>query len=203
MTHARKLLIASTNRKKTAEMAQILSAADLPVEIVTLAEYPDAPEVQETGATFMENARLKATRAAAHTGLVSIADDGGLAIDALGGAPGVQSHRFLGADTSFPVKMTHIIELLKDKTDAVRTCRFHCAVVIATPDGQVFESEGTCEGQIARVMRGTYGFGYDPIFLLPQLGKHMAEIPPETKHTISHRGKALASAIVHLRRLFA
>src|SRR5690349_6835145 len=120
-------------------MAQILTAAHLPVEIVTLADFPEAPDVEETGETFMENARLKAAEAVARTGLVSIADDGGLSIDALGGAPGVQSHRFLGSDTPFTRKMTHILETLSDTPEEERTCRFQCAVVIATPDGQMLE----------------------------------------------------------------
>jgi XTP/dITP diphosphohydrolase len=184
-------------------MAQILTAANLPVEIVTLADYPEAPEVEETGETFMENAHLKAAAAVARTGLVSIADDGGLVIDALEGAPGVQSHRYLGADTPFPVKMTRVLEMLQDTPEPERTCRFQCAVVIATPDGQTFECLGTCEGRIAQEMRGTHGFGYDPIFLVPELGKQMAELPPEVKHTISHRGRALACAVEKLRRLFA
>src|SRR5690242_7253775 len=105
MTAPRKLLIATTNKKKGGEMAQILGAADLGLELVTLADFPDAPAVEETGATFLENARLKARAAVEHTGLLSIADDGGLVIDALGGQPGVHSHRFLGAETSFPEKM--------------------------------------------------------------------------------------------------
>jgi XTP/dITP diphosphohydrolase len=200
--YPRKLLIATTNRKKGGEMAQILAAARLPVEIVTLADFPPAPEVAETGDTFMENAHLKAAAAVMQTGLVSIADDGGLAIDALGGAPGVQSHRFLGEDTPFTEKMARVLELLQDTPEAERTCRFQCAVVIATPDGQTFECLGTCEGRIAHEMRGTFGFGYDPIFFVPSLGKHMAELPPEVKHTISHRGKALACAIEKLRGLF-
>src|SRR5207253_2425815 len=110
------------NRKKGGEMAEILNAADLGVEIVTLADFPDAPPVEETGATFMENAHLKAAAAIAQTGLVSIADDGGLAIDALGGQPGVQSHRFLGETASFPEKMTRILEMLRDTPEAARTC---------------------------------------------------------------------------------
>jgi XTP/dITP diphosphohydrolase len=201
MTLPRKLLIATTNQKKGGEMMQILRAADLGLELVTLADFPDAPPVEETGATFLENARLKALAAVEHTGLLSIADDGGLVIDALGGQPGVQSHRFLGEQTSFPDKMARILEMLQDVPDADRACRFQCAVVIATPRGQTFDCLGVCEGRVAHAMRGTYGFGYDPIFYLPERGKHMAELPPEEKHQISHRGKALACAIKTLREL--
>jgi XTP/dITP diphosphohydrolase len=197
-----KLLIATTNPRKGGEMAQILGAADLNAEVVTLADFPDMPPVEETGATFLENAYLKAEAAARHSGLVSIADDGGLVIDALGGRPGVQSHRFLGEATSFPEKMARILEMMRDTPDDQRACRFQCAVVIATPDGRTFECRGVCEGRVARERRGIHGFGYDPIFLLPERGRHMAELPPEEKHRISHRGKALACAVPVLRELF-
>jgi XTP/dITP diphosphohydrolase len=201
VTYPRKLLIATTNPKKGEEMAQILSAALPDLEIVSLADLPEAPPVDETGETFMENAHLKAA-AAAFAGLVAIADDGGLVIDALGGLPGVHSHRFLGEHSSFAVKMTRILERMEDVPEAQRTCRFQCAVVIATPEGRTYECMGTCEGHVAHEMRGTYGFGYDPIVYLPELGRHMAELPPEEKHRISHRGKALACAVKALRALF-
>lgn len=203
MSYPHKLLIATTNRKKGGEMMQILAAANLGVEFVTLADYPEMPPVEETGETFVENARLKAQAAVAHTGLVAIADDGGLCIDALGGQPGVESHRFLGAETSFPEKMAHIFAMLRDVPAAERSCRFQCAVAIATPDGRMFECLGVCEGRVGHEMRGAHGFGYDPLFLLPEQGRHMAELLPEEKHRISHRGKALACAIEALRTLFA
>ena len=190
------------NVKKRGEMAEILREAGLGIEIVTLADFPDAPEVEETGDTFMENAHLKARAAVERTGLVSIADDGGLCIDALGGDPGVKSHRFLGEDTPFSEKMAHILEMLKDTPEAERTCRFQCAVVIATPEGETFECMGVCEGHIAYELKGTFGFGYDPVVLIPELGRHMAELPPAEKHLISHRGKALACAVPYLRTIF-
>jgi XTP/dITP diphosphohydrolase len=197
-----RLLVATMNPKKRAEMVQILSAASLNIEILTLADFPGAVEVEETGETFLENAHLKARAGAALSGLISVADDGGLVIDALGGAPGVQSHRFLGADTSFDVKMDRVLEMMRDVSMGERTCRFVSAVVVATPDGRVYECERTCEGRIAHEKRGSYGFGYDPFFLLPERGQHMAELPPEEKHKISHRGKALAGIIPILRSLF-
>lgn len=203
MPFPRKLLVATTNIKKGGEMVQILREADLGVEIVTLADFPPAPPVDETGETFMANAHLKAIAAVAQTGLVSIADDGGLVIDALDGRPGVKSHRFLGAETSFPVKMTRILEMMDGVPEERRTCRFQCAVVIATPDGQTFESMGTCEGRIGHEMKGTHGFGYDPIVYVLTAGRHMAELLPEEKHKISHRGQALAQAVPHLRALFS
>ena len=203
MSYPRTLLVATTNARKGAEMAQILAAADLGVTLLTLADFPDAPPVAETGDTFLENARLKAEAAAAYSGLVSIADDGGLIVDALGGQPGVQSHRFLGAATPFPEKMARILETMRDVPEPERACRFQCAVVIATPDGRTFDCMGVCAGRVAYEMRGSYGFGYDPIFLLPELGRHMAELLPEEKHRVSHRGKALACAVETLRTLFA
>lgn len=183
-------------------MATILH--DLGVEIVTLDDVlPSAPEVEEDGATYEENALLKARAAADLSGLVAIADDAGLEVDALGGKPGVHSRRFLGPDTPFGQKMEHILALLKNVPDEGRACRFRCAVAIALPhDGHVI-CAGECEGRVAREMRGEYGFGYDPIFYLPSLGRHMAELPPEEKHRISHRGKALACAKEHLARIFS
>jgi XTP/dITP diphosphohydrolase len=198
-----RLLIATTNRKKGGEMVQILTAADLDFELVTLADFPDAPPVEETGETFMENAHLKARAAVAQTGLLSIADDGGLVIDALDGAPGVHSHRFLGENATFDEKMDRILELLRSVPDEKRSCRFACAVVIATPDGRTFECTGTCEGRIAHEKRGANGFGYDPIFLFPEQNQHMAELSPEEKHKVSHRGRALACAVEHLKGLVA
>ena len=198
-----KLLVATTNLKKGGEMAQILGEADLGAAIVTLADFAPMPPVEETGDTFEANAHLKADAALAYTGVVCIADDGGLVIDALGGAPGVKSHRFLGEDTSFDVKMDRILEMMQDVPEAERTCRFQCVVVIAAPDGRTWECEGICEGRVAQEKRGVFGFGYDPIVYLPQLDKHMAELRPEEKHKISHRGRAMAQAIPHLRALFA
>ncbi len=202
MTFERKLLIATTNVKKGGEMAEILRAADLGIEFTTLAAYPDAPEVDETGDTFLANAYLKAAAAIELADLVSIADDGGLCIDALDGQPGVYSHRFLGIDTSFPDKMKQILEMMKEVPEEQRTCRFQCAVVVATPDGRRFDCMGICEGRIGYEMRGDHGFGYDPIFLLPEIGRHMAELSPEEKHRVSHRGKALAQAVAALRTIF-
>lgn len=202
MTFPRKLLVATTNVKKGAEMVQILSEAGLDLEILTLADLPPMPPVEETGETFMENAHLKA-EAGVQSGLVTIADDGGLSIDALEGAPGVKSHRFLGEQTSFTQKMTRILEMLHDLPDEQRACRFQCAVVIAAPDGRRDECMGVCEGRVAHEMRGDYGFGYDPIVFLPELGRHMAELTPAEKHRISHRGKALACAIPYLKEIFA
>ncbi len=201
MKYPPKLVIATGNRKKGVEMAQILSETGL--EILTLADFPGVDaEVEETGSTYAENAALKARAAVEATGLVCIADDAGLEIDALGGQPGLYSKRFLGEETPFPEKMARILEMLRDTPEDRRGARFNCAVAIATPDGQLFDCRGLCEGRIAHEMRGQYGFGYDPIFLLPQLGRHMAELSPDEKHRISHRGVALACAKRVLQQLF-
>ncbi len=201
MNYPRRLLIATTNPKKRTEMQQILGQAQLDIEIVTLQDFPDAPEVEETGSTFMENSHLKAHSAAKHSGLVVIADDGGLSIDALGGAPGVHSSRFLGVETSFKDKMEAIFQKMENTPPEERTCRFQCAVVIATPAGEAFECMGTCEGRVGYERKGDFGFGYDPLFVLPD-GRHMAELMPQEKHTISHRGRALACATEALRKIF-
>ncbi len=196
----RELVVATGNRKKGVEMATIL--APLGLAIRTLADFPGVPtEVDETGITYAENAELKARAAAEATGRVAIADDAGLEIDALDGQPGLYSRRFLGEDTPFPEKMARLIEMLQDVPDEKRGCRFRCSVVIAVPGGASHFCAGVCEGRIAHEMRGHYGFGYDPIFYLPDRGCHMAELPPEEKHRISHRGQALARAAEVLREL--
>ena len=140
------LLVATTNLKKGGEMVEILRAADLGLDIVTLADFPPMPPVEETGDTFSANAHLKGDAAFAHTGVLSIADDGGLVIDALDGQPGVKSHRFLGEDTPFAVKMDRILEMMRDVPEEARTCRFQCAVVIATPERPVVRVHGHLRG---------------------------------------------------------
>lgn len=194
----RKLVIASGNRSKAREMVDLLSVTGL--EILILADFPKiVTEPEETGATYEENAEIKARFGVKHAGLVCIADDAGFEVDALNGAPGLHSRRFLGESTPFSEKMDYILELLRDTGEECRGCRFRCAVAIATPDGGIYRCGGVCEGRVGYEKRGTYGFGYDPIFLLPNLGKHMAELPPEEKHRISHRGIALEQA----RRILA
>ena len=196
------LLIATSNLKKCREMREILEAANLSFELKTLADFPHIPPVDETGETFIENAHLKAKAAVEATGLISIADDGGLSIDALGGSPGVKSHRFLGEETPFDIKMKRILEMMHDTPEAERTARFVSAVVIAAPDGRTWECVGTCEGLIAQTQKGEHGFGYDPIFFLPEQRRHLAELIPAEKHRVSHRGKSLACALETLKTLF-
>lgn len=185
----RKLVIATRNAGKAREMAEAL--AGIPYKIVSLADYPDAPDIDETGSTFVENAVLKATAYARFTGELTLADDSGLEVDALDGAPGVLSSRFAPTD---PERNSKLLDLMRDVPDDKRTARFRCVIAIAQPDGGVQTREGTVEGIIAREPKGTNGFGYDPIFHVPTLGKHMAELTSAEKNAISHRGQALEKA---------
>ena len=185
----RRLVIATKNQGKLREVRAVL--AGLPYEVVSLEAYPDAPDVEETGCTFEENAVLKAVECARYTGELTLADDSGLVVDALDGAPGVLSSRFAPTDSERNAKL---LDLIKDVPDDRRTARFVCAIAISDPDGDVRSCDGRVEGTIAHAPRGTNGFGYDPVFYLPDLGRMMAELSPDEKNAISHRGRALAEA---------
>jgi len=195
----RRLVIATTNPGKAREIARMLS--DLPFEFRSLSDYPPMPEPEEIGATFEQNAGIKALAAANHTGELALADDSGLVIDALGGAPGIHSSRFAGEGASDEERNAKVLELMKDVPDDERTARFTAAAAVAEPGRLIGTVEGTVEGRIVREPRGKNGFGYDPIFCVPKLGRTAAELLPEEKDRISHRGKALAAAKELLRRL--
>lgn len=203
MNPIRTLVIATHNRKKAGEMITILSARFPAMELRTLADYQGAPEPDETGSTYAENAAIKSEGGAAYTNEWSLADDAGLEIDALDGAPGLYSKRFGGEDLPFPDKIARIFEMMKDVPDELRTARFRCCVALTRPDGtdtKVFES--TCEGHIAREMSGQGGFGYDPMFLpVDAPGRTMADLTAQEKHAISHRGKVLAALGDYLETL--
>lgn len=184
-----KLVVATHNPGKLRELRQML--ADLPVEVVSAGEA-GLPEVEETGTTFEENARLKARAALRHTRQASLGEDSGIEVDALGGAPGVYSNRFAGPNTTEEDRNRVLMERLEGVPDERRTCRYRSVIVLALPDGREFVCDGTCEGWIGREPQGSNGFGYDPIFRLPDRASTMAEITPEEKNKISHRGKALA-----------
>lgn len=198
------IVIASHNRSKSREIEQLLRAglSNLPVEVRLLADYPNAPEAPDENAdTYVGNAVIKARACAAFTGAISFADDAGLEIDALGGKPGLHSRRFAGEETPFSEKMGIILELLKDTPPERRIARFRCAVAVALPGGEVHTFEDTLEGRIADAPRGQAGFGYDPIFFVPNLGCTLAELPSEFKNRISHRAKVMRQAIPKLREL--
>lgn len=186
-----RLVIATHNRKKAGEMVTILSQRFPELEILTLADYPDAPEPEETGTTYAENATIKAESALTATGELCIADDAGLEIDAMGGQPGLYSKRFGGEETPFPEKMQIILDNLTGQCVEQRAARFRCCVAVAQPGVETKVFEATCEGRIAEEPSGGGGFGYDPIFYLPEMGCTMADLTAEQKHAISHRGKVL------------
>ncbi len=180
------MLLATTNPGKIREITEILT--DAPVTLVTLTAFPAIVEPEETGLTFMENARLKALYYAAATGLPSVADDSGLEIDALDGAPGVHSARWHGSD--YRVKFRMIYQLLRERGLETSRARFVGAVAFAEDGGVAFETVGTVEGEIARVPAGTGGFGYDPVFYYPPLGCTLAQVDGAAKAEVSHRGAA-------------
>ena len=183
--------MATHNQKKGGEMVTILSRLLKDTEIKTLADFPGAPEPEETGDTYRENALIKARSAASFCGETALADDAGLEIDALDGAPGVYSKRFGGEDLPFPEKMARILHLLKDAKGEERAARFRCFIALASPNGDEQVFEATCEGRIATEPSGGGGFGYDPIFFLSEKGCTMADLTADQKHEISHRGKVL------------
>lgn len=191
---ARQILLATTNAGKLREITAILEG--VPADLVTLHRYPTLPEPEETGTTFEANARLKALYYAQATGLVSIADDSGIEIEALDQAPGVHSARWHGSD--YDAKFRKIYELLRARGASTSRARFVCRVAVARRQDIVFEAEGVIEGVIADQPRGQNGFGYDPIFFYPPLGRTLAELDAEEKSAVSHRGKAFAAFRSHL-----
>ena len=187
-----KLLLATNNQGKIREYKSLLRG--IPFEIVTLTDEGITTEVAETGSTFEANARLKATALADESGLLTLADDSGLEVDALGGAPGVLSARYAGEGASASVRLSFLLDKLKGIPEDERAARFRCVIAIALPEGRVELFSGDCPGMITTAPRGYNGFGYDPVFYVPELGKTMAELPPEEKNRISHRARATEKA---------
>ena len=197
-----KLLIASNNPDKRAEMQTLLEG--MPVEIVSLADFPDAPDVKEDGDTFQENAAKKACEMARYTGLHSVADDSGLCVDALDGAPGVMSARYAGRKGTYRDVCRKLLRAMRNVPDGERRAHFECHIALADPDGNVLLMvEGVCEGVIVRQPRGSRGFGYDPVFLYQSAGKTFAQMMPEEKHKFSHRGAAMREFREKLNALLA
>jgi XTP/dITP diphosphohydrolase len=191
------LLVATTNKKKLAELQTLLS--DLPLRLLGLGDFPQIHEVNETGKNFRENAVLKAEAYAKQTGLVTLAEDSGLCCDALEGAPGIYSARFAGEGKKDLENNVKLLKLLESVPDNCRTAHFKSAVAVAAPAELVGVAEGEVHGYISREMRGTNGFGYDPVFFYPPFGKTFGEVSPEMKHSVSHRAKALENARVLLQ----
>ena len=184
----RRLVIASTNRGKIKEIEALLEGS--PFELLTLDAWPGVEAPEEVGATFDENARAKALYYADATGELTVAEDSGLEIDAMGGAPGVESARFGGAHASYPDKFALIYDTLKANAALASPARFVCALALATPGRVLFESRGTVEGRIAPEPKGAGGFGYDPIFFYTPYGCTLGEATTEQKAAVSHRGHA-------------
>ncbi|GHU60536.1 non-canonical purine NTP pyrophosphatase [Clostridia bacterium] len=190
------ILFATSNIGKLKEAKEILGSYN----ILSLSDFDKKIEVVEDGETFEENAVKKATEISRILNIPVLADDSGLEVDFLDKAPGVLSARFMGEDTSYDIKNQYIIDKLDGIEDERRTARFVCAIAYAAPDGRVFTARGTIEGIIGRSIVGGNGFGYDPIFFVPSLGKTTAELSMEEKNRISHRGNALRAICEALRR---
>lgn len=191
-----RIVFATGNAHKLREIREILEG--LSAEVCSMEELGLTAEAEETGSTFAENAAIKAKeiygklKAAGKTeDVIVMADDSGLCIDALDGAPGVLSARFMGHDTPYELKNRALLEKLKDVPEGARGARFVCSICAVLPDGSALKAEGEMRGRVAREIAGANGFGYDPIFFLPEYGKTAAELTEAEKNAISHRGKAL------------
>lgn len=195
----RELVVATRNAGKLREIREL--TAGRPLVWRGLDEFAGLADVEETGATFAENARLKALHYAAATSLPALADDSGLEVDALGGAPGVRSARYAGAPRDDTANNRKLIAALAGVPPARRTARFRCALALADKGVVLLEAEGAFEGLIVDEPRGTNGFGYDPHFLVPALGRTAAELPPAEKNARSHRGQALRALLARLDEL--
>jgi XTP/dITP diphosphohydrolase len=194
----RQLLIATNNPGKVRELRELL--VGLPVPLVMPRDLGLDAAVDEIGATYAENASLKAAALARASGQITLADDSGLEVDALGGAPGLHSARYAGPGASDAERRAKLVAALRG-TPAPRLARFRCAIAVAAPEVRLFE--GVCEGEILLEERGLNGFGYDPLFFLPELGRTLAELPDHLKNRLSHRGRAVQAALPYLRQLFA
>ena len=186
-----RLVLATLNPHKIAELERILADGQVAADLVSLGEFPGAPDVAETGATFAANALLKATAVAQFTGLPAVADDSGFCVDALNGMPGVLSARWSGQHGDDEANLQLLLGQLADVPDERRGAHFTCAAALVLPAGRQHVSEGTVHGRVTRLPRGEHGFGYDPIFVPDRSELTTAEMTPEAKDAISHRGRAL------------
>ncbi len=196
----KKIIFATTNKNKIREVNMMMEGFD--VKLIPMSELGIDVDIEETGTTFEENAIIKAKAICDLTGEIALADDSGLEVDYLDGAPGVYSSRFLGEDTPYEIKNDYIIEKLKDAKGDERSARFACAMAMVFPDGEVETCYGTIEGLIGYEQKGTNGFGYDPIVYVPEYEMTTGEMAPELKNSISHRGKALEQMKEVMKRRF-
>ena len=194
----RDLVIATRNHGKLREIREILKGA--PFKVLGLDAYPDAPEVDEDADTFAGNAEKKALTIADYTGCLTLADDSGLVVEALDGAPGVLSARFSGEDATDTSNNHKLLEMLSGVEASDRQAAFHCAMVLADPDGGTVHFSGVFKGVILEQMQGDGGFGYDPLFYVPDHGLTLAQLPMEIKNRISHRGQALRALLASLQK---
>jgi XTP/dITP diphosphohydrolase len=201
MNEPSELLVATNNAGKVRELESALS--DLPLRLRLLREFADVPEAVETGETFAENAALKARYYSAHARVLTLSDDSGLVVDALGGAPGVYSARYAGKSATYAERIGKLLEEIEATGDRERRARFVCVIAVAEPlTGELVTFEGRCEGRIAREPRGSGGFGYDPVFIPEGHTQTFGELPEEIKRTISHRALAVEAASRYLRERF-
>jgi XTP/dITP diphosphohydrolase len=201
LTHKITLVVATGNRAKFNEIAALLRG--LPVHIVPLDRVGPVEVPPESGRSFQENARIKAATVADTTGFLALADDSGLEVDALGGAPGVFSARFGGPGRTDADRYHLLLDKLIGIPPERRTARFRCVIAVAEPGGPVHFADGACEGRIAVAPRGAQGFGYDPVFEVVSLGRTLAEVEPDVKNRLSHRAKAVRGACAILDRLLS
>lgn len=193
-----KIIFATGNENKMKEIRMIL--ADMNAEILSMKEAGINADIMEDGTSFEENALIKAKEIAKYTDAVVLADDSGLEVDYLNKEPGIYSARYMGEGTSYRIKNANIIERLSGVPDEKRTARFVCAIAAALPGGETVVVRGTMEGMIGYEEKGANGFGYDPIFYLPEYGQYSAELAPELKNELSHRGKALRAMKEELKK---
>lgn len=193
-----KIIFATGNEGKMREIRMILG--DMDAEILSMKEAGITADIVEDGASFEENARIKAYAVARNTDAIVLADDSGLEIDYLNGEPGIYSARYMGEDTSYHIKNKNLIDRLSGVPEEKRTARFVCAIAAVFPDGTCLTTRGVMEGRIGYSESGSNGFGYDPIFILPEYGCTTADLDPDTKNRESHRGKALRAMKAELQR---